>query len=175
MFLYSARVLFLCTMLLGAVVFAANAPSKSGLSASDEKFVKEAAQGGMMEVALGQIAVEKATHDQVKQFGQRMVDDHGKANQELMALAKNKNVALAGDLGGRPKKTVDRLSQSKQFDRDYMNAMVDDHKEDIKAFERAADKAQDGEVKNFAAKTLSTLKTHLQLARETQKALKSVE
>lgn len=175
MFLYSARVLFLCTMLLGAVVFAANAPSKSGLSASDEKFVKEAAQGGMMEVALGQIAVEKATHDQVKQFGQRMVDDHGKANQELMALAKNKNVALAGDLGGRHKKTVDRLSQSKQFDRDYMNAMVDDHKEDIKAFERAADKAQDGEVKNFAAKTLPTLKTHLQLARETQKALKSVK
>jgi len=61
-------------------------------SAADTKFIKEAAEGGMAEVALGQLAVEKASSADVKKFGQRMVDDHSKANDELKQLAAQKNV-----------------------------------------------------------------------------------
>ena len=150
---------------------------KSALSSGDVKFVKQAAQGGMMEVELGKIAADKATSAQVKDFARRMVDDHSKANTELMSLAKSKNVELATALEGKHKSTVDRLSkvEADKFDRQYMNLMVSDHKDDIKSFENAANKAKDADVKSFAAKNLPTLKTHLQLAQETDKSLKAAK
>ena len=70
------------------------AKASAGQTMADTKFMKEAAQGGMAEVALGQLAVEKASNADVKKFGQRMVDDHSKANDKLKQLASQKNVAL---------------------------------------------------------------------------------
>src|SRR6476659_6762106 len=64
------------------------------LTAADRTFVMEAARGGMAEVEMGRLAVNKASNADVKQFGQRMVDDHGKANDELKGLASRKNVTL---------------------------------------------------------------------------------
>ena len=84
-----ARFSFLFLVLLAAAALAASKAEKSSLSSGDEKFVKEAAQGGMMEVELGRLAADKAASDDVKQFGKRMVDDHSKANDELMTLANN--------------------------------------------------------------------------------------
>jgi putative membrane protein len=117
--------MFTWVLLLPATIALAaekSEPQKSKLSGSDEKFVKEAAAGGMMEVELGQIAGDKAANDQVKQFGRRMQNDHGKANEELKTLAINKGVQLPTALEGKHKKTVDRLSKlsGEEFDRQYM-------------------------------------------------------
>ena len=92
------------------------------ISSSDRKFMEKAAQGGMAEVQLGKLATEKANADQVKQFGQRMVDDHGKANQELKQLASQKGVTLPTTMDKSAQKEYDRLSKlsGAEFDQEYM-------------------------------------------------------
>jgi putative membrane protein len=151
-------------------------PKKSAdkLSRADEKFVKEAATGGMMEVELGKIAADKAANDKVKAFGRQMQEDHGKANEELKTLAANKGVKIPTALEGKQKRTVDRLSKlsGAEFDRQYMRTMIEDHKEDLKAFEREADKAKDADVKQFASKYAPMIKKHLDMAQTTGEQLK---
>jgi len=135
----------------------------------DQKFIKEAAQGGMAEVKLGQLAAQKAVDADVRQFGQRMVDDHSKANDELKQLAQTKGAALPGGIGSKHQKTYDKLSKlsGSAFDRAYMQAMVKDHQEDVAAFQKQANSAKDSDVKSWAATTLPTLQMHLQMAQAT--------
>jgi putative membrane protein len=103
-----------------------------------------------------------------------MQDDHGKANEELKTLATNKGVQLPTALEGKHKKTVDRLSKlsGEEFDRQYMQAMVNDHKEDVEKFQREADKGKDPDVKQFANKQLPVLKKHLEMARAADRQVK---
>lgn len=145
------------------------------LSSGDTSFLKDAATGGMMEVELGKLATEKARSEKVKAFGRQMQDDHGKANDELKQLATNKGVELPTSLGVKQKLSVERLSKlsGEDFDRQYMKTMIDDHKTDVKDFEKEASKAKDPDVKAFANKTLPTLKTHLQMAETTGKEVKA--
>jgi putative membrane protein len=135
-------------------------------SAADTKFIKEAAAGGMAEVALGQLAVEKASSADVKKFGQRMVDDHSKANDELKQLASQKNVTLPQDLNAKDKAAKAKLEKlsGEQFDRAYMKDTVKDHTKDVSDFKRESMSAQDPDVKKFAAQTLPTLEDHLKQA-----------
>lgn len=142
---------------------AAKADDKGKLASGDRKFVMEALKGGMAEVELGKLASEKASSDAVKQFGKRMVDDHGKAGDELKKLAEDKGITPPADLDSKHKKLHDRLSKlsGAQFDRAYVDEMVKDHKKDVKDFQREADKAKDGDVKSWAGKTLPTLQEHL--------------
>ena len=100
--------------------------------------MKAAAEGGLAEVALGQLAVEKASSSDVKKFGQRMVDDHSKANDELKQLASQKNVDLPQDLSAKDKATKSTLEKlsGEQFDQAYMKAMVKDHKKNVTDFRR---------------------------------------
>jgi putative membrane protein len=166
--------IFVPMLFFGAAVHAANDKGATGkLSKEDETFLKEAAQGGRMEVELGNVAAKKASNERVKAFGKRMTEDHGKANKELTALAKKKNVQLSKTLDDKHKSEVDRLSKlsGSEFDHEYMEAMVKDHKEDVEKFERAAKEAKDSDVKQFAAKTLPVLKDHLELAQTTQQQL----
>jgi putative membrane protein len=148
----------------------APAASKPG---SDQKFVMDAAKGGMAEVELGKLAQDKGSNDQVKNFGKRMADDHGKANDELQTLARNKNITLPSDLDPKDKATKDRLSKlsGPAFDRAYMAAMLQDHKKDVSEFKRESTSGHDPDVKAFAAKTLPTLEEHLRLAQDTEKAV----
>jgi putative membrane protein len=143
------------------------APKPSaGAAMVDTKFMQEAAEGGMAEVALGQLAAEKASSSDVKKFGQRMVDDHSKANEELKRLASQKNLALPKDLSAKDKATkaaLEKLS-GEQFDQAYMKDMVTDHKKDVGDFRRESKSAQDPDVKKFAAQTLPTLEDHLKQA-----------
>jgi len=153
---------------------AAQRPAASTqLSSADQSFVKEAVLGGLMEVELGRLATEKASNADVKQFGQRMVDDHGKANQELSSIAQQKNVQVATELTGKAKADQDRLSKlsGEQFDRAYMQLMVQDHRKDVSEFRKQSTKAKDADVKSFASQTLPTLEGHLKLAEQTQTAL----
>jgi putative membrane protein len=139
---------------------------KSKLSASERKFVTEALQGGMAEVELGKLASERASNDAVKQFGQRMADDHGKAGDELKKIAQDKGVTPPSELDAKHKKLHDRLSKlsGAAFDRAYMDEMVKDHRMDVKNFQREANSAKDPDVKSFASKTLPTLQEHLKQA-----------
>jgi putative membrane protein len=134
----------------------------------------KAAQGGMAEVMLGQMASSKATSADVKNFGNRMVSDHGKANDELKQLAQNKGMALPADVDADSKKMSDKLSKAtgKDFDKEYISGMVDDHEKDVKEFEKASKDAKDPDLKAWASKTLPTLQDHLKMAKETKSKVK---
>jgi len=142
---------------------ASSAQSTSGLSPADQKFIKEAADGGLAEVELGQLATEKGSSDDVKKFGQRMIDDHGKANDQLKQIASSKGVDLPSEPSAKNKATKDRLSKlsGEQFDKAYMTDMLQDHKKDIAAFRRESTSGRDQDVKSFATQTLPTLQDHL--------------
>src|SRR3954447_112815 len=135
----------------------------------DQHFMQEAAQGGQAEVALGQMAAKQAANEDVKKFGQRMVDDHSKANEELKSLAASEGVTLPTDMDEKAKAMQQRLAKlsGAEFDRAYMEEMVKDHKKDVAEFEHEATQGNDPEVKNWAAKTVPTLKDHLDVAQNT--------
>ena len=136
------------------------------IPSGDRKFVTEALKGGMAEVELGKLATEKASNAAVKQFGQRMAADHGKAGEELKKLAQDKGIDPPTTLDSKHQKLRDRLAKlsGAEFDRAYMDEMVKDHRKDVKDFQREADKAKDPDVKSFASKTLPTLQEHLKQA-----------
>ncbi|MDQ6632660.1 MAG: DUF4142 domain-containing protein [Verrucomicrobiota bacterium] len=139
---------------------------KSKVARKDSKFVRDAAQGGAMEVDLGKLGVEKAQNPAVKQFAQRIVDDHTKANQELTKIVEQKGIKLAEPSKKESKMTGHlRGLSGAEFDRAYLQHMVKDHEKDIKAFEKTAESSEDSQIKEFASKTLPTLKEHLSMAR----------
>jgi putative membrane protein len=143
--------------------------SSAGAVAADmePRFIMEAVKGGMAEVELGRMAIQKASDDEVKQFGQRMVDSHSRANGELKQLASQKNVTLPTELDPLHQEVVNKLGELSpaEFDRAYMAEMVKDHTKDVSDFEQASAQAQDADVKGFASKTLPTLREHLEMAR----------
>jgi putative membrane protein len=128
------------------------------MAAADQKFMAKAASGGKAEVELGRLASERGTSDAVKQFAQRMVTDHGKANEELTQLAQRKGIALPTE----HKQLVDRLAKlsGTEFDRAYSGEMHRDHDADVKEFQHQAKSAKDADVKAWAAQTLPVLQEH---------------
>ena len=137
--------------------------AKAGtLSSADKAFIKDAAKGGMMEVAMGRVAENNATDSEVKKFGARMVRDHGKANEELKSIAKEENVELPAE--EEPGKW--------KSDKDYMDTMVKDHEKDLAAFEKEAKNGTDADVKRFASKTAKVVREHLEMAKEIDAKLK---
>ena len=151
------------------------AKGSAQVSASDRRFIEEAATGGLKEVDLGRLAQRKATHADVKSFGQRMADDHGQANEKLKSLASSKGVTIPSSLDRQSQSDVDKLARSKDFDRDYMALMVKDHKKDVAEFQKQAKSAKDPEVKDFASSTLPTLEEHLKLAENTDRTVKTAQ
>jgi putative membrane protein len=135
---------------------------KSGLSAADKKFVENAAKGGMMEVAWGKVASERAQSSDVKQFGARMVRDHSKANDELKGIAAKKGISLPSEAP----------SVNFKSDRAYMEMMVKDHEKDLAEFQQEAKNGSDPDLKRFADKTSKMVAEHLSLARRIQKDVK---
>ena len=134
---------------------------------TDKTFVHMASSGGLAEVQLGQLATERAASPEVKQFGQRMVDDHTKANKELASIAQDKNMPVATELDPKHRAMADKLAklQGAAFDREYLLGQVADHEETIALFTNQIKEGQDAELKAFASKTLPILQEHLQLVR----------
>jgi len=118
-------------------------------------------------VQVGKLAAQKGQSEEVKKFGQRMVDDHSKANDQLKQLADSKGVTLPAKLDAKDEATKDRLEKlsGEQFDRAYMNDMVKDHTKDVSEFKKESTAAKDPAVKSFASDTLPTLESHLKEAR----------
>ncbi|MDQ6905128.1 MAG: DUF4142 domain-containing protein [Bacteroidota bacterium] len=138
----------------------------AGTAMIDEKtknFVTAAATGGMMEVELGNMAAEKASSQQVKDFGKMMVEDHTKANDNLKSIASQKNIDLPASVTEDQRKEMDKLSKKTgaDFDKSYVNMMVEDHKKDIADFKKAEGDVSDNDIKNFITNTLPTLQKHL--------------
>lgn len=143
---------------------------------ADSRFAREAAQGGMAEVQLGQLAVQNASNDQVKKFGQRMVDDHSKAGDQLKGVAAKDNIQLPSDISAKDKATIQRLRNLKgsEFDRAYMRDMVKDHQADIAEFQKEASGGSNPDLKSFASQTLPTLKDHLKMAEDASSAVSAM-
>jgi putative membrane protein len=176
--LYVAGVTTFCTFLGCWAVLAhqeTTESTKRKTVVSDEQFAKKAAQGAMAEVKLGQLAEEKGTNEAVKRFGQRMVQDHTTANDELKEAAQKENIALPSDLDAKDQATFEALSKlsGPAFDKAYARDMVKDHEEDIAEFKREATAGQKESIKIFATETLPTLKDHLKEAREMRQSVAS--
>ena len=137
-------------------------------STADDKFAAEAASGGMAEVKLGELAQQKGTSDKVKGFGQKMVTDHSKAGDDLKQIAQQQGLSLPEEMSKHDQATYDRLSklEGKQFDEAYARAMLTDHQTVVAAFEKEASSGKNEALKEFASRTLPTLKEHLKLAHE---------
>lgn len=130
---------------------------------ADAKFATTAAVGGMAEVAMGKMALEKSTNAKVKEFANMMVNDHGKVNAELMEIAKTKNITLPTMVDEDHQKKMDDLSKKTgaDFDKAYTAAMVDGHKSTLKLMQDEAKDGIDVELKAFAAKTAPVVDGHL--------------
>jgi len=141
--------------------------SDSKAKPSDRTFIAQAAAGGLAEVKLGTLASEKATNADVKKFGEMMVTDHTKANDQLKQIASAQQVTPPADLKPQDQALYDRLSKMSgaEFDRTYMRHMVEDHQKDVAEFQKASKTAGDPAVKQFATDTLPTLEKHLQDAK----------
>ena len=138
------------------------------------EFTLKAASGGMMEVQLGQIAKQNAKSSRVKNFGAMMINDHTTANNELKALATQKNITIPTSLDPDHQKHIDDLRKrtGDDFDQHYIDMMEKDHKEDIDLFEKASQDSKDPEIKAFAAKTLPVLRVHLDSVQAIRKSIK---
>jgi putative membrane protein len=158
-------------VLAAAPAFAQATPKP--VSATDETFMINTAKAGMAEVELGKLATQNASSESVKKFGQKMVDDHSKGNDELKALAASKNVVLPSEVDAQDKSMKDKLAAMKgeAFDREYMTMMVAGHGKVADSFRTEAASGQDADLKAWVTKTLPTIEEHLKLAQDTNRAV----
>jgi putative membrane protein len=136
----------------------------TGEKDDENDFAVKAANGGMFEMEMAKLAQEKSQNAQVKEFADMMIKDHSAANEELKALASRKNITLPTTLGKDKQEDVDEMAKlsGAEFDKKYVDAMVEDHEEDVKLFQEASISSEDPDLKTFAGKTLPTLQKHLE-------------
>jgi putative membrane protein len=148
----------------------AQAGEQQQLAQVDMEFATKAAEGGLKEVRLGELAQQQAASEEVRQFGQRMVEDHGAANDQLMQIAQDKGIDLPQELSAEAQQLHDELAQKQgeEFDQAYMDEMVSDHQKDVEEFQQYVEEGQDPELTSFAEQTVPVLQEHLELAQQTQ-------
>ncbi len=146
--------------------------SNSNVATMQDNFWTGAAHGGMAEMEMSKLAQTKAQNAEVKKFAAMMIADHTKASSELKALAAKQNVALPTTLSSSHQSTLEDLQglSGAEFDRAYVEAMVDAHETDVELFREQAedDDATMAEARAFAAKTLPTLQKHLEMIKGIQ-------
>lgn len=126
-------------------------------------FATKAAKGGMAEVAIGKIAAQKATSQRIKNFAMMMVTDHTKANDELKQKAASQNITLPNAVSEEDQKMIDSINMKsgKNFDKAYMEIMLNDHKKTIDLFAKEATNGTNNTLKDFASSNLPILQKHL--------------
>ena len=142
-------------------------------STADATFAQKAAEGGMAEVKLGQLAEQKGTNPAVRDFAKRMVQDHSKSETDLQNTASRENMALPTGIDKDDQATYDRLSKlsGDAFDRAYAHDMVKDHTKDVADFQKEVKDGHDEAIKNYAAQTVPTLESHLEMARRMEQTV----
>ena len=155
-----------------SVTTVASADTASAMS--DTAFANKAAVGGMAEVARGKMAAAKGASKEVKDFGNMMVMDHGKANDELKGIAQKKNITLPAGLDAEHQAKSDSLSKlsGAAFDKAYVAAMVEGHKKTLALMQSEARGGKDADLKGFAAKTAPVVQHHLDEITKIQASLK---
>lgn len=159
------RIGLLCALtLVGGGVALANDRAVGDMP--DQKFVEKAAVGGMAEVKLSKLAMDKASATEVKQFARKMVEDHNKANTELKQIVEKKQMTLPSALDDKHEQAYARLAKldGSDFDKEYMKVMTEDHDDTVKLFKDESKNGRDPELKSFAMKTLPTLEKHDNMA-----------
>ena len=144
------------------------------VSDGDKKFAKNAAEDGMKEIMLSKLAETNSSSAEIKKLGKMMIEDHGKAGEELKAWASAKGITLPTGMSSEAQKEYDKLSKLKgeEFDKEYAKCMVKDHKKAVPDFQKCSDKCEDSALKAWAAKTLPTLEHHLKMSEDASNSLK---
>ena len=187
------RVLINAALLASAIMFAAscnprhNGENKDSKEAAedlneqkfpksgedkDAEFAVKAADGGMLEVKLGELAQTKGVSKQVKDLGKMMVEDHSKANEELKAFAQAKDISLPSTMSEDCQKIYDKIASKdgKDFDEAFTDHMVKDHKKDVDAFKKEAENGNDPDIRQWASGKIPTLEHHLDMAKSAEDA-----
>jgi putative membrane protein len=140
-------------------------------SALDKMFVKKALQGGMAEVQLGQLTLQKSNNDQVKQFAQRMIDDHTKLGEQMKPVAQQLGVSEPNGISKKDKSTIAKLQSlsGPAYDQAYIKDMIKDHKQDLSEFQTEASSGQDQTVKDAANQGSKVIAQHLQMIQQIAK------
>lgn len=141
-------------------------PAFADVSSADKEFARMAASGGMAEVQAAQLAQQRASSPQVRQFASRMITDHTDANSELQQIAQQENIDLPSKPDSKDAGALKRLGgmNGTQFDQIYAQQELRDHQQDVALFRKEATSGRNQALKEFAQKTLPTLQQHLQLA-----------
>lgn len=131
-----------------------------------DEFVNNAVKGGMMEVTLGKLAQANSSNDDIKEYGRMLERDHEAANNQLKAVAQAEHIAIPVAMADEQNMHINHLQNLKgiEFDKAFIAMMVDDHSKNIDEFKKAAKANSNEKIKDFAAKTLPTLQTHLNKA-----------
>jgi putative membrane protein len=148
-------------------------PTLSVEESVDQKFAADAAKDSMAEVELGQLALNKSNDARVREFATRIIQDHSKANLQLESIAKSGNIVLPSEPGETLEKSMDKLSglSGKNFDRAYVEDMVEDHEKAVKLFQQYQREGSNKELRAFAQQTLPVLQEHLHMAKTIEKTL----
>ena len=153
-----------------AAMGAGSRAAGAALHATDRRFVEQAAQSDLSEIATSKLAQQKGGSDKVKQYAQHMIDDHTKTSQQLMTMAQSKNMELPSAPNREQQRMMAKLEKASgdKFEREYMRGQVDSHQKAVSLFERQARNGRDPELKQFASTTLPSLREHLRMAKEGQ-------
>jgi predicted outer membrane protein len=145
----------------GAGVQGAQGAARSAVS--DELFAAAAASGGLAEVNLSQIGLQRATDPELKRFSQQMVEEHTRMNQQLMNLVGQKRIAIPQTIDARAQFCADSLAglTGEEFDKCYAKAQLVLHMDSVAMFEAEAKRGQDPDVKALASQSLTHIKQHL--------------
>lgn len=157
-----------------AALFGTAVYAQSSVSKGDREFMEDIAHANLAEVAMGHMALEKSQNAQVKQFAQKMIDDHSKAEDELKQLADSKGVKLPTEPGVMQKTKVTTLKSlfGETFDKQYVkHAGVGDHENAQKLLTRVQSKATDADLKSYADKTIKAVEEHLAMAKQLEQLI----
>lgn len=151
---------------LAALLAAAPSLAADPMSAKD--FITNAQQGNMAEIELGRMTESQAQSQEVRGFAKGMVNDHGKAQEQLASIAQKENLSVTGKLNETHQKQADRLKSMKgaQFDQAYIADMVANHQKDVQAYQQAQTSITDPALKTYIEQTLPILQNHLQMAQK---------
>ncbi|RJR38362.1 MAG: DUF4142 domain-containing protein [Desulfobacteraceae bacterium] len=157
----------LILLLLGACSQKAGRATPEGLNGEETFFMQEASVLGVASVKLGQIALQRSSTEEVKQFAQTVIDDYVVAGQQIRNIAEKKEIILHTEPDEEDESTADRLSRMKgsAFDRQYISIVLRDHQKGVDRFKVQAIQGRDSELKAFAERNLPVLQQHLDHAK----------
>lgn len=163
------------SILILSLLSAACVVEAGGLTTSEKQFVQKAAAGNTAEIKLAQLAEQKSQDSKVKDFANRMITDHGKANNDLKPIADAAYVGMPDQLKGEAKATYNVLEKlsGRNFDRMYISNMVIDHRKDAAEYQKEQSQVKDPQLKTYLDNTLPVVQSHLSMAEEIKKTTAS--